>query len=245
MLALAQETKQTPLICVAFGQLGGLYLMMARQTSDEEITSTGKHAQTRDQRQQNEERLLSESMGCYESLLTLATTIKDRRAITQARRGLGLVHAAKGEWADARTHLERHLAGCRQVGTARQKAQACHLLADALHTVASASYDAAIGGTRHVFKEQLDLRWQQASFAAEAGDTLLLIKAYVQLGDLYAASGSYTQYYGVSKARECYERALAAAKGKDLKALGEEGAAAVRDAADKLSKLNEGSCSIS
>ncbi|EGD77620.1 hypothetical protein PTSG_08715 [Salpingoeca rosetta] len=238
MLSLAQEAKQMPLICAAYGQLGSLYLLMAQETSQEK---GGDGVQ----REQNEERLLSESLNSYTSLLTIATTIHDRRAITQARRGLGLVHAAMGDWAEARVQLERHLAGCKQVGTPRQQAQACHLLAEALGTIVSSAIDTAMGATRALFHKQVELRWQQAAMATEANDTLLLIQAYVRLGDLYANSGSYTQYYGAGKARECYQLALDAAKGVDLAALGKEGADAVRRAADHLDKLSSSSCSIS
>lgn len=233
ILQLAQEVKDMNLICRAYTQLGNLYLILAERASNEGDS------------EENEERLVLESDSNYSSLYTIGMSLQDRNAICHARRGLGLVHAARGEWIEARTQFERHLALCSAIGTADQKAQACHLLAEALRAISSSSLESALGASRALFKRQVELRWEEAAYAAEAGDMLLLMRAYMQLGDLYSQSGSYTHFHGIPKARECYSKVLKIGKETNLSALGSKGADIARDAANKLDALDSGACIIS
>ena len=271
MLELAGECRSLPDVCRAHWHIGSTYYALARHTlgltesqkgggkgqasatSAAGPTSGGLPAAMVEAKRQAatseeleaEREWLGKALASFEAMLTLARGMHSRRSVARAHEGIGSVAIALGKWELAAEHLELNFKTCKAVASLPAAARACRLLAATLGQLRDEGVGSLFGGDKDVFARQVELRWEQAALAEQAGDRALLMDAYVHLGYLFEESGSYTDYYGPHKAQAMYERALSVGRQVDLKTLGTHGAALARDAAARMEALQAGSCVIS
>lgn len=231
-LEIAQQFQSAKLICAAHAHLGEAYFRHAQHLHNE-MPGT----------EDEEKRGLSNALHHYELLIRLARALNDRMAVAKANRGLGLVSSARGKEDVAVEHFEKYLQTMKSIGSRAQQLEALRLLSDSL-MLGLSSGTFGLGSTKKDFDRVLELLWDQAVIAEETSDTSALVRCYVQLGQLYEESGSYTQFYGPTKARQMYEKCIEIAKDVPLSKLGTLGAEYVQQAKDRLHQMDT-SCIIS
>eukprot|EP00049_Salpingoeca_infusionum_P026039 m.23328 g.23328 ORF g.23328 m.23328 type:complete len:359 (+) comp8485_c0_seq1:209-1285(+) len=233
ILELARQLQQTDFICLAYDQLGNLHLKQAQSLDGKDVQKTqASH--------------LHDAAHAFESLLTLSKTLHNQHHVCEAHKGMAMTASALANWEVAYDHMSRHVQLAPHALTPNHAALACDHMCDLIAILVKHGQGKLIGTELDIFHKRVELRWQQAAHAAVPPEsTVLLLSAYWHLGQLYEYSGSFTDFYGIPKAREMYQKVLEVGKKHALGSLGTEGAEYVKKAASAYDAIRDGSCAIS
>lgn len=178
---------------------------------------------------------LDEARKHYEAQRSMAEELGDKRRIARAFKGLALVEEAAEDPGSAVIYARRYLETIRDTPARREHAQACEMYARFLQAqgvTLKSEFDALL----EIVTEQIDL-----ALEASPIDRIMAAKGYLSLARLLYDSGSFTQYHGVAKARECLTKALAQLNTLALNQLGDEGARLAKEAASLRDEIDNGS----